>query len=131
MPRLVKACPPYAPLLDEYLREEAEEGRTERLIYVETSDFAWWLVKTVAAGDTKWIQPFADELEQLLVEGDEETRQVAVIGPIEDIQEDCVETNVDPDLFLNALGPSARTKWFETIRWKFAGRMDRWKGSVE
>jgi hypothetical protein len=128
MPRLVGACPAYGPLLDDYLSEEADEGRSERLTYNEVGDFVRWLVQTVAAGDQKWVPPFADELERFLTDGDEETRQIAVIGCIEDIQDACVEYGVDPDLFMTAMGPIGKSKWFETLRWRF---QDRWKGSIE
>ena len=131
MQLVVRACPAYRPILDEYLREQSQARKTERLIYLETGDFARWLVGTVVAGERTWIQPFADALEQLLVNGDDETRQIAVIGLIEDIQEGCVEMNVDPDLFMNALGSAGRDKWFETIGWKFRGRLERWRGSIE
>jgi len=131
LPRLVRACPEYAPVLDEFLREEVHEGRTERLTYNEVGDFAVWLVRWVSDGATAAIQPFATELERLLTQGDDESRQLATIGLIEDIQQACVDTGVDPDIFMRALGPVGRDKWFETVRWKFAGRSDRWPGTVE
>jgi len=131
MTRLVRAVPAYGPLLDRYLQEQAQEGRTERLIYLETGDFARWLVGTVGRGEHTWVHPFADALEDLLVNGDDETRRIAVIGLIEDIQDACVETNVDPDLFMNSLGMASRAKWFETIHWRFRGNFERWRGSIK
>src|SRR5437879_13841291 len=131
LPRLVQACPEYGSVLNEFLHEETDAGRSVRVTYSEVGDFARWLVGRVADGAITGIQPFGTELERLLTEGDEETRQFATIGLIEDIQEGCVETGVDPDLFMHSLGPVSRDKWFAIVRFKFARRMDRWPGTVE
>ncbi|HVH62025.1 MAG TPA: hypothetical protein VNA65_00330 [Candidatus Dormibacteraeota bacterium] len=113
-----------------YQREQVlDHGVAERLIYNETFEFCDWLVEVVAEGDEAWIQPFANVLEDLLTDGDAETKEIAVIGLIEDIQHLCVDRKVDPDRFLAALGPAAREAWWKMVRFWYAEHPERWPGS--
>lgn len=131
LPRLLRACPDYVLAFNDYVELSKEIGTDPDLTYNATADFADWLIRVVAGGDSTSIKPFADELESLLVDGDQETQQVAVIGLIEDVQDGCVEADIDPDQFMIALGPVGRAKWFERLRWKFRDRTNRWKGTIE
>lgn len=122
---LVEACPSYwaAADLDRYVAafEEAEEPD----LFVRISAFAHHLVQLVAERRTDEVRAVLDAVEQLLVDGDEDTVELTELGLIEAVQNIVSHDDVlvDASQIVPMLGPRAAQVWAEHDQlWIEAGR---------
>ena len=122
---LVGACPSYfaADDLDRYVAK-FEDADTPDL-FVRTTAFAHHLVFLLGLGRPAEVEAVAGVLEQLLVDGDEDTVELAELGVIESLQNIVSHRDVEvgPDQVLALLGSSAAAVWVEHEKlWIDAGR---------
>src|SRR5947207_6234637 len=128
MPLFLAACPALAPAWERHLEEW--RGYEDRGTYNDVSVLAHYLVEVAAAGKTECFPEVFDVVERLISEGDDNVRELAVVGLIEDIQNIAVNTHVDPDLFLPWLGPASRKGSYDSIRLSHGSSRQRWPRKI-
>ena len=113
MPLLVEACPSFAEAwqrirTDEYHVDDG--GR--RLNYADAGEFARHLVSRYVGGDLDEVQRSFDVIERMHVEGDDDVRELATIGYLEDIQNVASrEPACTPEELTRFLGEESRPMW--------------------
>ena len=76
IPMLLQACPGFRPQWDAYIA-----GREiPLLVYIDIGEFVSYLVDSYKNGELDAIRPAFEILERLLLEGDSETQECAVIA---------------------------------------------------
>ena len=113
IPSLLKACPDFAPVWKAHVAYWANEQRGH---YIDMSEFAHFLVKSVSAGKVKCLPEAFQVIETLLNQGNDEVKQLVSIGLLEDIQTISSNNQVSPDIFLKWLGPSSTLAWIEIAK---------------
>jgi hypothetical protein len=110
MPLLLEACPKFEPTwqahLDWWQGEEAGA-------FNDAAEFARYLVESYELGDTSEFSAAFATIEKILNEGDQEARDLAGIGVIEDLQTIGSNHTCGAEVFLKWLGPTSRIAWAE------------------
>ena len=114
--RLVAVCPDFEDVWRQHLNWNHNEGE-----YIHVGVLAEWVVDRVAAGELACLADLFDEAEAILSVATAETRNLVVLGLLEDIQMYALgkltpkPETFDPDVVLGLLGAQARREWFELI----------------
>ncbi len=106
---LLEACPDARNEWEEHLLEC--EG--EDMPYMGMAVFARHLVELANQEKTESFPAVFRVIEQLIVEGDEEVRGLAVVGLLESIQNNASWTESGDKVFLQWLHPTSRAAWRE------------------
>jgi hypothetical protein len=77
----------------------------------EAAEFARYLVESYERGDTSDFPAAFATLETILNEGDQEARNIAGIGVIEDLQTIGSNHSCGAEVFLTWLGPLSQVAW--------------------
>ncbi|GEP46395.1 DUF7674 family protein [Brevifollis gellanilyticus] len=100
MPLLMDACPSYRPLV-EY----------QDLLHPAAGHFVDHLWQLHQQNRTTDFPEVARTLERLLIEGDEDVRDVTIIGLLEGIQNVWGNNGTDPEIFARHLLPVSAMQW--------------------
>jgi len=107
IPMLLQACPGFRPQWDAYIA-----GREiPLLVYIDIGEFVSYLVDSYKNGELDAIRPAFEILERLLLEGDSETQECAVIGFIEDLQNAALRELFGSEAFVPFLHPRSLVAW--------------------
>lgn len=119
IPSLLAAAPGFAGAWSEHLEYWGDD---ERGIFIDAGEFAHYVVRSYADGNTaEFVAVFAT-LETILREGDDAAREAATIGVLEDIQTIASNRPFGPEVFALWLGPLSRRAWDEIDRlWRAGG----------
>lgn len=110
MALLLEACPGFQPTWEKHL--EWWNGE-EAGAYNDASEFARYLVEAFERGQTSEFPAAFATIERILNEGDQESRDIAGIGIIEDLQTIGSNHSCGEDVFIQWLGPTSREAWAE------------------
>lgn len=110
MPLLLEACPGFRPKWDEHL---AWWNGKEPGLYNDTGEFAAYLRDRFVAGDTSEFPAAFAVIEQLVIDGDAEVRDLAVIGILESLQNLASHRAFGYEVFETWLGPRSMDGWRE------------------
>jgi hypothetical protein len=109
VPAFLSACPSAAHAWEEYMRRW--NGQAERGHYNDAGVIAHHLVDRFEGGHLDEFPAAFALLEGCLVEGDEQTKELASIGIIEDIQNIASHRPFGPRVFYQWLGSESRAAW--------------------
>ena len=108
VPMLLEVCPTVRARWAEHLAAwKGEEAGS----FNDVSLIAHHIVDSYAHGVTAEFAPLFTLVERIIEEGDEQARQLATIGVLEDIQVISTHHPFGPDAFLQWLGPRSREAW--------------------
>lgn len=110
MPLLLEACPSFAERWKEYQADSAED----ELLYMDLSEFASHIVGLYKDNRTQEFAAVFAIVEQLHLEGDQYVKEAAAIGLLEGIQNIAGHRAVDPEVFVEYLGPES-AKWWNRL----------------
>lgn len=110
MSLLLAACPGFQRAWEEYLDDWKGE---EPGAYNNTSEFARYLVESFEGGQTSEFPAAFAAIETILVDGDQESRDIAGFGVIESLQTIGSNHPCGEDVFIQWLGPTSRRAWAE------------------
>lgn len=107
---LLEACPSATRKWQDHLSywEDDERGH-----HTDISVFAHHIVDSFSEQKTEEFPKFFTLLEKLIEEGDEETRGLAIVGLIEDIQNIASHRSHGYNVFYRWLGPLSEQGWME------------------
>ena len=108
VPLLLEACPSLLPAWEEHLAWWQPEIPG---LFNDVSVFAHHVVDSYAAGRTSEFPAFFGAVEHLLSHGDHATRELIVIGLLEDLQNVASHRSFGYGVFLSWLGPASRAHW--------------------
>jgi hypothetical protein len=114
IPMLLQACPGFQAQWDEYIATGRE---IPPLVYIDIGEFVSYLVDSYKNGELDAIRPAFEILERLLLEGDSETQECAVIGLIEGIQNVSSWEPFGPTVFVPFLKPKSLEAWNQLNEW--------------
>jgi hypothetical protein len=110
MPLVLARCPAFTPTWEKHrLSWEGEEAG----IYNDLAQFATFIVNCYAQGHIEPVVAAFALIEELLVGGDEEVRNAAAIGFLEDIQLIASWRPFKAVVFIQWLGPESKLAWAE------------------
>lgn len=112
-PLLVEACPSYEADWRQFLAEYADDP--EPLTYIAIVQFARHLSQVLAAGDQESLRRVFDLLERLIVDGDAEVQEAAVVGIIKNLQNADLHHVTKPDDYRPFLLPESE-RWWGKVR---------------
>lgn len=81
------------------------------LPYLDASAVAVHVVGLVRAGRTDELGPFFAAVERLLLDGDDDVRNLATVGYLESLQNHAGHAGLDSALFVPLLGPQGARWW--------------------
>src|SRR5262245_39688685 len=111
VPAFLAVCPRIGPAWENHLA--FWDGEAERGHYNDVGVVAHHLVDSFQSGDISEFPAVFALLERCLVEGDEQVKELATIGVIEDIQNIASHRSFGPWVFYDWLGPESRAAWDE------------------
>ncbi len=106
----LEACPDALDKWKEHL--EWWDGE-EAGLYNDISIFAHYIVDSFSEGKTEMFPAVFKLVEGLIVDGDEETRNLAVVGFLEGLQNIASWREFGNKVFLQWLGSNSRLAWLE------------------
>jgi len=109
VPAFIVACPSISPAWQQYL--EFWHGEPERGHFNDAGVVAHHLVDSFERGDLSEFPTAFALLERCLGDGDQQAKELAVIGIIEDIQNIASHRPFGPSVFYEWLGPQSRSAW--------------------
>lgn len=110
MPLLLEACPGFGPAWQEHVSWWKGE---EAGVYNDAAEFARYLVESYERGSTSEFPAAFATIEKILAEGNQEARDVAGIGVIEDLQTIGSNHSCGAEVFTLWLGPLSKVAWAE------------------
>jgi len=113
IPMLLDACPGFRPRWEEHVASWNGEPAG---VYNDIGEFVAYLLDTYEQGQMDSVRSAFNILERFLMEGDAETKERAVIGFIEDIQNASSWRSFGAKAFLPFLGPHSQVGWAEVER---------------
>jgi hypothetical protein len=108
---LLRTCPDAQEVWNEHLLEW--EGEHETVPYMGVSVFARHIVDSFKAGKTGSFPAVFQLIERLIIEGDEEVRDLAIVGLLEDVQNIASWRDFGSEVFTRWLEPNSRAAWYE------------------
>ncbi len=109
VPAFLAVCPSIGPAWQQYLASWS--GEPERGHYNDAGVIAHHLVDSFERGDRSEFPAAFALLERCVGERDEQTKDLAIIGIIEDIQNIASHRSFGPWVFYEWLGPQSRSAW--------------------
>jgi len=103
---LVQACPTFAAARDEHVTEYGND-----MLYVAAGEFAHHLLALQLNDATSCFAQVGAAIERMHVEGTPEVKELATIGILEGIQNVWGNSGVNPEWFLDYLGPEGLAWW--------------------
>jgi hypothetical protein len=113
IPILLGACPGFQPRWEEHVAGWNGEPAG---LYNDIGEFVAYLLDAYEQGQIDCVRAAFDTLERFLTEGDAETKERAVIGFIEDVQNASSWRPFGAKAFLPFLGPHSQAGWAEVDR---------------
>jgi hypothetical protein len=115
IPELLKECPELQPAWDKYAADWAEfRGGEPPGVYNNASAMIHPLIDFFERGETEIFPRFFAVVERLITDGDEEARNIAVVGYLETLQTAALHKKLDLEVFAKYLLPASRKWWDET-----------------
>jgi hypothetical protein len=111
VPSFLAVCPRIGPAWDEHL--QFWEGEPERGYFNDAGVVAQHLVDRFQQGDVSEFPAAFDLIERCLTEGDEQVKEVVILGIIEGIQNVASHRPFGMIVFRDWLKPSSRAAWDE------------------
>jgi hypothetical protein len=112
MPLLLAACPGFRTAWDEHL---AYWNGEEPGAFNDAAEFARYIVESYERNDTSEFPAAFAAIEKILNEGNQEARDIAEIGIIEDLQT-IASHSCGADVFVEWLGPTSRIAWAQIAK---------------
>jgi hypothetical protein len=84
---------------------------TGRSLYADFTEFARFMIEEYKHSEIKQLREIFDVIEKLNVEGDEYVKEAVRIGMLEDLQTISANEGLDPNVFVEFLGPQSRQWW--------------------
>lgn len=110
--RLIRVCPGFK---DRWEAHVVQWERQPAGYYNDLGALAHWVVDRMAVSDLACLPELFREFEAILDGANEDTRDLLVVGFLEDLQNIAANREIEPDLVLPFLGPLSRAGWFELI----------------
>ena len=110
IPRLLAACPGFQQQWDEHVAYWQGEPAG---VYNDISEFVTYLIEAHKNGQFECVRAAFDTLERFLVDGDAETKEYAVVGFVESVQNHASAEAFPPEVFLPLLKPQSLLAWKE------------------
>lgn len=114
IPAFLAVCPSIGPAWQLHL--EFWDGETDRGHFNDASVLAHHLVDSFERGDVSEFPAAFALLEHCLVAGDENVKELAAVGIIEDIQNIASHRTFGPSVFYEWLGPQSQCAWDELCK---------------
>jgi hypothetical protein len=108
IPIFLKACPEWQINLDE---ERADWGEESPGLYNEISVLAHFIVDSYKNGNVKDFPKIFNTLELIIQEGNDQARDLVIVGLIEDIQNISSWEDFGYDVFIKWLGEESLKEW--------------------
>jgi len=108
MPIILEKFPAFGPIWKKHL--ELWKGE-EAGIYNDIAEFANFVVDACERRESESVTAAFSLIEEFLVEGDEEVRNAASIGFLEDVRNISAWRRFGPEPFIQRLGPQSKVAW--------------------
>ena len=118
---LAEACPAYEAEWRRFTSDYADDSET--FLYVAIPQFSRCLSRALAAGDVESLHRVFDLLERMIVEGDPEVQEAAVVGIIKNLQNTTFHEQTAPDDYLPYLKPESQRWWGKVKTFWTNGRL--------
>jgi hypothetical protein len=132
IPMLLDACPGFRLRWEEHVASWNGEPAG---LYIQIGEFVAYLLDAYEQGQIDSVRAAFHMLERFLIEGDAETKELGVIGFIEDVQNAASWRPFGAKAFLPFVGPHSQAGWAEVERmWSGKSsladviRIERWEG---
>jgi hypothetical protein len=110
MPTLLAASPDFRPAWEEHLRYWGDEAAG---VYNDTAAFVHYLVERYEQGDRATFPLVFDAIENFMVRGTPDSRDVASLGILETLQVVASHYPFGSEAFEEYLGPVSKVVWNE------------------
>jgi hypothetical protein len=111
---LLTACPSYHQKWDEHKSFYGYDKGEEQLVYLDVGDFVHHLVELYKNHELDEFTAVFDVIEKLLLKGDHDVKELAIIGALEALQNVSGNNAIDPSVFLQYL-LSESLKWWSKL----------------
>jgi len=108
MPAILQLVPGFKDRWEEHNKSWHDEPAG---IYNDIAEFAHYLVDSYETEDTSWYASFFFFIESLLVSGNNDIKELASIGFLEDIQTISSWRSHKGKIFIEYLGPQSKKAW--------------------
>ena len=116
MPLLLAACPSCEEPWAAYV---ADPTFDPGLLYPHLGEVGRHVIALVGRGEATELPAVFAAVERVLVEGDAGARDAATLGFLETLQNNAEHAGLDPNAFVQYLGPAARGAWEAINRFWF------------
>ncbi|MDQ2088211.1 hypothetical protein RBH29_17445 [Herbivorax sp. ANBcel31] len=117
---IIDACPSYKSRWEEYCSNSYNDGE-EMLLYVDVSDFVQHIINLYKKNDLKEFDKVFDLIELLHINGDEYVKELATIGILESMQNLCLNSDLNPEIFVQYLKAESK-KWWDSLNDFWSGK---------
>lgn len=112
IPTLLHSCPGFGPTWEAHLRYWGDE---EAGIFNDTAQFVHYLVDCYEQGDVATLRSAFDTIERFIAEGTEDTREIAIVGILETLQNYASHRPYGEGAFVEFLGPKSVAAWNQLV----------------
>jgi len=112
MPLLLAACSGFQSAWEKHLAYWHGEKPGA---FIDAAEFARYIVESYERNDTSEFPAAFAAIERVLTEGDQQARDIAGIGVLEDIQT-IASHSCGGDIFVEWLGPTSRVAWAQIVK---------------
>jgi hypothetical protein len=113
IPLLLEACPGFQPAWQEHV---AYWNGQEAGSFNDAAEFARLLVVSYERDETSEFPAAFATIEKILNEGDQQAREIAAIGVLEDLQTIGSNHSCGADVFVKWLGPLSGAAWSQIAK---------------
>lgn len=123
VPELLVACPELQSAWDKHLAWwMADESNEAPGDYTNAQEFVVALLESFEKGGVEYFPRFFAFVEKLITEGDEETKNIAVVGYLETLQTMASWRPYGPEVFVKWMLPESLRWWFQIHKWWEGGK---------
>ena len=120
VPELLLACPEFQSVWDNHIATWLNDEPPGE--YTNAGEFVGALLKSFEQEEIGHFPPFFDFVERLIIEGDPEVKNIAVVGYLETLQTMAAWRPYGSEVFVKWMRPESLRWWFQIHKWWEGGK---------